>query len=92
MNNDMNNGAMYSVGQKVRVIDYMPKSSILFGFQQEMLDEYGGKEVTISYVGRINKKGELHTSNYPSPCDNLIYYIEEDNGKYYWSNTMFTLI
>ena len=84
--------SMFKVGQKVRVIDRITKYNHLFGLTQEMIDKFGGKEVTISYVGYYNKHGQMHVSNYPKPCDNYIYHIEEDRDVFYWSNTMFTVI
>ena len=85
-------GAMFQVGQKVRVIDHLTKYKHLFDLTQEMIDKYGGKEVTISYVGNYNKHGQMHVSNYPKPCDNFIYHIKEDRDMFYWSNTMFMVV
>jgi len=84
--------ATFQVGQKVRVIDRVTKYKHLFELTQEMIDKFGGKEVTISYVGHADKHGKVHASNYPKPCDNYIYHIEEDRDVFYWSNTMFTVI
>lgn len=84
--------SMFQVGQKVRVIDRITKYYHLFGLTQEMIDKFGGKEVTISYVGHMDKHGNMHISNYPKPCDNYIYHIKEDRDAFYWSNTMFTVI
>ena len=61
--------AMFQVGQKVRVIDHVTKYEHLFGLTQEMIDKFGGKEVTISYVGHTGKHGNVYISNYPKPCD-----------------------
>jgi len=86
------NDAMFQVGQKVRVIGHETKYKHLFGLTQEMIDKFGGKEVTISYIGHMDKHGNVFTSNYPKPCDNYIYHIKEDRDVFYWSNTMFTVI
>lgn len=84
--------AMFQMGQKVRVIDHKTKYRHLFGLTQEMLDKFGGKEVTISYIGHMDKHGNMFISNYSKPCDNYIYHIKEDRDMFYWSNTMFTVI
>lgn len=84
--------ATFQVGQKVRVIDHVTRYAHLFGLTQEMIDKFGGKEVTISYVGYMDKHGNMCISNYPKPCDNYIYHIKEDRDAFYWSNTMFTVI
>lgn len=84
--------ATFQVGQKVRVIDCITRYPHLFGLTQEMIDKFGGKELTISYVGHMDKYGNMYISNYPEPCDNYIYHIKEDRDVFYWSNTMFTVI
>ena len=89
---EITENAMFQVGQKVRVIDHLTKYKHLFDLTQEMIDEYGGKEVTISYVGHYGKHGEIVVSNLPLPCDNYVYHIEEDHDRYYWSNTMFMVV
>ena len=84
--------AMFHVGQKVRVIDRITSYKHLFNLTQEMIDKFGGKEVTISYVGNMDKHGNVHVFNHQMPCDNYIYHIKEDKDMFYWSNTMFTVI
>ena len=84
--------ATFQVGQKVRVIDSVTRYVHLFKLTQEMIDKFGGKEVEISYVGHMDKHGNMCISNYPKPCDNYIYHIKEDRDVFYWSNTMFTVI
>ena len=86
------NDAMFQVGQKVRVIDRITKYNHLFGLTQEMVDKFGGKEVTISYIEHMDRYGNPVISNHPKPCDNYIYHIKEDRDVFYWSNTMFTVI
>lgn len=85
-------GATFQVGQKVKVIDRLTGCAHLFRLTQEMIDKFGGKEVTISYVRNLDKYTNMGTSNYPKSCDNYIYHIKEDGGVFYWSNTMFTVI
>lgn len=84
--------ATFQVGQKVRVIDRVTGYVHSFGLTQEMLDKFGGKEVTISYVGHMDKYGNMCITNHPKPCDNYIYHIKEDRDIFYWSNTMFTVV
>ena len=84
--------ATYHVGDKVRVLDYMPKFKHTIEFTQEMLKEFGGKVVTISYVGHYDRYGHTYITNMLQPCDNFIYHIKEDYDKYYWTNTMFSVV
>lgn len=84
---------MYKVGQRVRVIHTMTKYEHLFGLSEEMINQFADREVTIDFVSDTNNfDGSWYIpSNLPLPCDNCLYGIREDNHKFSWSNTMFTV-
>ena len=84
----------FSVGQKVKVIASQTKYDHLFCLTDDMVKEFGGKEVTIDHVSNhIDLDGHFFApSNHLNPCDNYMYGIKEDGHKYKWSNTMFQVI
>lgn len=84
----------YHLRQKVRVINHMTEYDHLYGFSDSMLKEFGDKIVTIDFVSNTtNLDGTPKMpTNYGKPCDNYLYGIKEDNHKYTWSNTMFTVV
>ena len=84
----------YHIGDKVRVLPQNTKYGHLFTLTDEMLEIYGGKEVTIDFVSsHIDFNGESFIpNNLQPPCDNYLYGIKEDANKYKWSNTMFTVV
>ena len=83
----------YKIGQKVRVLSENTEFQHLFGLTDKMIKEFGGKTVTIDFVSSytlFNGSTRLPT-NFELPCDNYLYGIAEDNHRYLWSNTMFTV-
>lgn len=82
-------GSLYKKGDKVRVKDhYDPgcsENDYPFIFTEEMLRDYGGKEVTITQVIPTTTCDDrkLYTEEYK-------YNIEEDGGFFTWSAAMFS--
>ena len=81
--------SLYKKGDKVRIKDhYDPGCSgydYLFTFTQEMLRDYGGKEVTIAQVIPATNHDDrrLYTEGYK-------YKIEEDGERLSWCAAMFS--
>lgn len=82
-------GSLYKNGDKVRVKDHYDTGcegdDYPFIFTEEMLEDYGGKEVTITQVSPtiICNDCKLYEESY-------MYKIEEDGGGFSWCAAMFS--